>query len=141
MLGTICFFVFVNASASFVVREISSHPHQVCPSIKASHLVQGQNAVPRNGSGKSVFGRLVSLTASSLRALLKPPSAQITDILHRHTRIGDAVGTLGFADELVVLIMSPLSGYASDKIGVRPVSALLYLVLRVQCQYRSASSL
>ena len=36
--------------------------------------------------------------------------------------MGNAVGTLGFADELVVLVACPAWGVVSDRIGVRMVS-------------------
>ena len=45
----------------------------------------------------------------------------VTDILHQHTGIGDAVGTLGFADELVALVACPLWGLLSDRIGFSTV--------------------
>jgi MFS family permease len=50
----------------------------------------------------------------------------ITDIIHRNDGIGDAVGTLGFADELVALVACPVWGILSDRIGVRTVASLGY---------------
>ncbi|KAI9724822.1 MAG: hypothetical protein M1812_000098 [Candelaria pacifica] len=50
----------------------------------------------------------------------------ITDVLHIHDRIGDAVGTLGFADELLALVACPVWGMLSDRIGVRTVCVLGY---------------
>ena len=50
----------------------------------------------------------------------------ITDILRRNHGIGDAVGTLGFADELVVLVACPVWGLLSDRIGFRTVCILAY---------------
>ena len=49
----------------------------------------------------------------------------ITDLIGQRTRVGDAVGTLGFADELVVLIACPAWGVISDRLGVRMVSRLI----------------
>lgn len=49
----------------------------------------------------------------------------ITDLIGQRTRVGDAVGTLGFADELVVLIACPTWGVISDRLGVRVVSQLI----------------
>ena len=46
----------------------------------------------------------------------------ITDIIKQQRGIGDAVGTLGFADELVALVACPVWGVLSDRIGVRAVS-------------------
>ena len=46
----------------------------------------------------------------------------ITDILHQqHDGIGDAVGTLGFADELLALFACPFWGLLSDRIGCATV--------------------
>ena len=45
----------------------------------------------------------------------------VTDIIHQRQNVGDAVGTLGFADELVALVACPLWGMVSDRIGVRTV--------------------
>ena len=52
----------------------------------------------------------------------------ITDILKKQEGVGDAVGTLGFADEIVALVACPLWGMASDRIGVRTVSLRLQLL-------------
>lgn len=46
----------------------------------------------------------------------------ITDLIGQKKNVGDAVGTLGFADELVALIACPLWGLLSDRLGVRWVS-------------------
>ena len=46
----------------------------------------------------------------------------ITDVLKQRKGVGDAVGTLGFADELVALMACPLWGAASDRVGFRIVS-------------------
>jgi MFS family permease len=45
----------------------------------------------------------------------------LTDIIRREDGIGDAVGTLGFADELIALAACPVAGLLSDRIGVRTV--------------------
>ena len=45
----------------------------------------------------------------------------VTDLIGRQWRVGDAVGSLGFADELLALIACPLWGLLSDRIGVRYV--------------------
>ena len=56
----------------------------------------------------------------------------ITDLLKQSEGVGDAVGTLGFTDELVALVACPIWGILSDRIGVRIVSRLLPLLyLRV----------
>lgn len=46
----------------------------------------------------------------------------VTDLIQEHHGVGNAVGTLGFADELVALVTCPLWGMLSDRIGVRTVS-------------------
>lgn len=46
----------------------------------------------------------------------------VTDLIGVEKGEGDAVGSLGFADELLALIACPAWGILSDKIGVRYVS-------------------
>lgn len=53
----------------------------------------------------------------------------VTDIIGRKHGVGDVVGTLGFADELVALVACPLWGLLSDKIGVRNVAVIGYLII------------
>ena len=48
----------------------------------------------------------------------------ITDLIKEKKGVGNAVGNLGFADELVALIACPVWGVLSDRIGVRTVSML-----------------
>ena len=55
----------------------------------------------------------------------------ITDLLGIKEQVGDIVGTLGFADELVALVACPLWGLASDRLGIRWVAVLGYLVVGV----------
>jgi MFS family permease len=55
----------------------------------------------------------------------------VTDVIGRKHGVGDIVGTLGFADELVALVACPLWGLLSDKIGVRNVAVVGYLVIGV----------
>lgn len=50
----------------------------------------------------------------------------VTDLLRQEHGVGNAVGTLGFADELLALIACPVWGVVSDRIGVRVVSLQLY---------------
>lgn len=49
----------------------------------------------------------------------------VTDLIGIHDGEGDAVGTLGFADELLALVACPLWGVLSDRIGVRHVSGVV----------------
>lgn len=66
----------------------------------------------------------------------------ITDVLREKQGVGNAVGTLGFLDELVALVACPVWGVLSDRIGVRTVSFGLVIKPRTFLQvvlYRSAS--
>lgn len=53
----------------------------------------------------------------------------VTELIGLRNGEGDAVGTLGFADELLALVACPLWGVLSDRIGVRHVSAHPLLLL------------
>ncbi|RVX74636.1 hypothetical protein B0A52_01762 [Exophiala mesophila] len=53
----------------------------------------------------------------------------ITDLIGQTDRVGDAVGTLGFADELLAIVACPLWGLLSDRIGLRFVSVAGYLII------------
>lgn len=46
----------------------------------------------------------------------------ITDLIGQRKGVGDAVGTLGFADEIVAILACPAWGVISDRLGVRLVS-------------------
>lgn len=67
----------------------------------------------------------------------------VTDLIRQDRGVGNVVGTLGFADELVALIACPLWGVVSDRIGVRIVSnlALQNLQLSFIQNFRSTFSL
>ncbi|KAG6051700.1 hypothetical protein E4U39_007750 [Claviceps sp. Clav50 group G5] len=64
----------------------------------------------------------------------------ITDLIGQKDNVGDVVGTLGFADEVVALIACPAWGLVSDRLGVRWVAVMGYgiigtaLVLFVQAR-------
>lgn len=58
----------------------------------------------------------------------------ITDVLQEKHGVGNAVGTLGFLDELVALVACPVWGVLSDRIGVRTVSAGLIFKSRTFLQ-------
>lgn len=53
----------------------------------------------------------------------------VTDVIGRKHSVGDAVGTLGFADELLALVACPLWGLLSDRIGVRTVAVCGYAIV------------
>lgn len=45
----------------------------------------------------------------------------LTDVLGISTKVGDYIGTLGFADELMSISLSPFLGALSDKIGAKHI--------------------
>ena len=53
----------------------------------------------------------------------------ITTLIGQKNGYGDAVGTLGFADEIVALVACPLWGILSDRIGVRNVTVMGYTIV------------
>ncbi|KAJ9662077.1 hypothetical protein H2198_001619 [Neophaeococcomyces mojaviensis] len=55
----------------------------------------------------------------------------VTDLIGREHGVGDAVGNLGFADELVALIACPFWGLLSDRIGVRLVCSIGYIIIGI----------
>lgn len=55
----------------------------------------------------------------------------ITERIGQRDRVGDAVGTLGFADELVALVACPLWGILSDRVGVRTVAVAGYVIVGI----------
>jgi len=55
----------------------------------------------------------------------------ITQRIGRSRNVGDAVGTLGFVDELVALVACPAWGLLSDRVGVRSVAVMGYSIVGV----------
>lgn len=55
----------------------------------------------------------------------------ITDLIGVKDGVGDIVGTLGFADEIVALIACPIWGLVSDRLGVRTVAVIGYCIIGV----------
>ncbi|KAJ4357316.1 uncharacterized protein N0V89_001891 [Didymosphaeria variabile] len=55
----------------------------------------------------------------------------ITQRIGQAHNVGDAVGTLGFADELVALVACPAWGLLSDRVGVRSVAVIGYMIVGV----------
>ena len=53
----------------------------------------------------------------------------VTDLIKQRHGVGDAVGTLGFVDELVALVACPAWGILSDRVGVRTVCVLGYAIV------------
>lgn len=55
----------------------------------------------------------------------------ITDLIGKSKGVGNAVGSLGFADELVALVACPIWGLLSDKLGVRAVCVMGYTIVGI----------
>lgn len=55
----------------------------------------------------------------------------ITQRIGQSHGVGNAVGTLGFADELVALVACPAWGLLSDRVGVRAVAVAGYSIVGV----------
>ncbi|KAH3920785.1 hypothetical protein HBI56_011800 [Parastagonospora nodorum] len=55
----------------------------------------------------------------------------ITQRIGQSRDVGDAVGTLGFVDELVALVACPAWGLLSDRVGVRSVAVVGYTIVGV----------
>ncbi|KAH8701002.1 putative MFS transporter [Talaromyces proteolyticus] len=53
----------------------------------------------------------------------------VSDVIGLESGEGDAIGTLGFADELLALVACPVWGLLSDKIGVRYVCTAGYAII------------
>ncbi|EEU46180.1 uncharacterized protein NECHADRAFT_92960 [Fusarium vanettenii 77-13-4] len=53
----------------------------------------------------------------------------ITDLIGQKEGVGNVVGTLGFADELVALVACPGWGLVSDRLGVRWVAVIGYAII------------
>ncbi len=53
----------------------------------------------------------------------------VTDLIGVKHGVGDLVGTLGFADELVASVACPVWGILSDRLGVRIVCVAGYTII------------
>ncbi|EXJ57072.1 hypothetical protein A1O7_07416 [Cladophialophora yegresii CBS 114405] len=53
----------------------------------------------------------------------------ITDLVGKRDGVGNAVGSLGFADELLALVACPFWGLLSDRMGLRFVCVSAYLII------------
>ncbi|KAM4057098.1 major facilitator superfamily protein [Hirsutella rhossiliensis] len=74
----------------------------------------------------------VSLFSISFLVFLNSSvSFVITDLIGQKKDVGDVVGTLGFADELVALVACPAWGLISDRLGVRWVATIGYAIIGV----------
>lgn len=55
----------------------------------------------------------------------------VTELVGVKEGVGNIVGTLGFADECVVLVACPVWGLISDRVGVRQVAVMGYAIIGV----------
>ncbi|KAJ4373963.1 hypothetical protein N0V83_002702 [Neocucurbitaria cava] len=75
---------------------------------------------------------LVALFSISFLVFLNSSiSFVITQRIGQSRNVGDAVGTLGFVDELVALVACPAWGLLSDRVGVRSVAVVGYAIVGV----------
>ncbi|KAH7126912.1 hypothetical protein B0J11DRAFT_433542 [Dendryphion nanum] len=80
--------------------------------------------------GAYLFG-VALFSISFLVFLNSSVSFVITERIGQKHDVGNAVGTLGFADELVALVACPVWGLLSDRIGVRSVAVLGYTIVGI----------
>ncbi|KAK9452603.1 major facilitator superfamily domain-containing protein [Dipodascopsis uninucleata] len=59
----------------------------------------------------------------------------LTVLLKLKDNIGNYVGTLGFIDEIVSVVMCPVWGTLSDKIGTRTVCSIAYVLVGVSLMF------
>jgi MFS family permease len=72
----------------------------------------------------------VSLFSISFLVFLNSSvSFVVTDLIGQKHGVGNVVGTLGFADELVALVACPAWGLVSDRLGVRWVATIGYTLI------------
>jgi MFS family permease len=117
-LLSIAFLVFLNASASFVITDvIGIEPRQR----------SGNNHVG-GGTGRGGGGDHGTGAAGGSN---KGDVSRLRHAGRRTGNVGDMVGTLGFADELVALVACPLWGMLSDRVGARAVCVAGYMAVAV----------
>lgn len=98
-------------------------------SILSRYLPFASTTTPLQAITYLLFVSLFSI--SFLVFLNSSISFVITDLLGVKHGVGDLVGTLGFADELVALVACPFWGIVSDRLGVRWVCALGYAIVGI----------
>ncbi|KAJ9630709.1 hypothetical protein H2203_001233 [Taxawa tesnikishii (nom. ined.)] len=84
--------------------------------------------VTKTQAAAYLFG-VALFSISFLVFLNSSVSFVITDVIGQKEGVGDAVGTLGFADELLALVACPLWGLLSDRLGVRIVAVTGFLIV------------
>jgi MFS family permease len=81
------------------------------------------------------------LTIAFLVFLSSTQPFVLTEILSVRRGLGDKAGTLAFADELLAIVLCPLWGALSDKIGTRPIAFLGVFIIGLSLTiYTTASN-
>jgi MFS family permease len=83
-------------------------------------------------TGLQAFTYLLGVSLFSISFLVflnSSVSFVITDLIGQKHGVGNVVGTLGFADEIVALVACPAWGLISDRLGVRWVAAVGYIII------------
>lgn len=124
-----------RTSISLVIIHADHHEHQHGTSSQATTPVVApqimiiQKITATKLQAASYLLGVALFSISFLVFLNASISFVVTDVIGRKHGVGDIVGTLGFADELVALVACPLWGLLSDKIGVRNVAVVGYLII------------
>lgn len=129
-----------STSAASICIIIKTEPFYEPPELK--QLVH--RSLPGTGNlntGRSAMATKLQLTTYLLGVCLfsicflvfvnASVSFVITDVVHQKKDVGNAAGTLGFADELLAVVTCPLWGLLSDRVGFRNVCATL-----LRCHFR-----
>jgi nitrate/nitrite transporter NarK len=127
--------LITRTSISLVIIHADHHEHQHGTSSQATTPVVApqimiiQKITATKLQAASYLLGVALFSISFLVFLNASISFVVTDVIGRKHGVGDIVGTLGFADELVALVACPLWGLLSDKIGVRNVAVVGYLII------------
>jgi MFS family permease len=89
----------------------------------------GLNITASRAQAATYFFCVCLFSISFLVFLNASVSFVITERIGDKRNVGDAVGTLGFADELLALVACPLWGALSDRVGVRSVIVCGYTIV------------
>jgi MFS family permease len=89
----------------------------------------GLNITASRSQVATYFFCVCLFSISFLVFLNSAVSFVITERIGQKHNVGDAVGTLGFADELLALVACPLWGALSDYVGVRTVVVSGYTIV------------
>lgn len=107
-------------------RSEPQHDHATTASSATTtiHMFASPFTASRTQVVTYLFG-VALFSISFLVFLNSSVSFVITDLIGYKHPVGNAVGTLGFADELLALVACPFWGLLSDRVGVRTVSQQL----------------